>query len=262
MAIWLSSEKKRSEKAEITEIEKELESIKDTHDHDQRRTDLKNRLDELYEIKHQGERIRSRTQWWEEGEKSTKYFFALEKIRAQNKLWTEIFDKNGKTVAGTANIQEVQTEFYKNLYTTQNIEENCNATSEFLRALDARISDEDKVELEKDIEYDEMENVVKKMPNNKSPGLDGLPAEFYKKYWHIIGKDIHAVITYSLDHGEMTTSQKRTGITLLYKKGERKDIKNWRPLRKINTDRKIGSKIMSNRFKKYCTNLSVTNKLV
>ena len=95
-----------------------------------------------------------------------------------------------------------------------------------------------------------MEGIVKNLPKNKSPGLDGLPAEFYQQYWHIIGKEVHKIISEGLDNGELTTSQKRMAITLLYKKGERKEIKNWRPLQKINTDRKIGSKVLSNRFKK------------
>ena len=28
---------------------------------------------------------------------------------------------------------------------------------------------------------------ISQMKNNKAPGLDGFPAEFYKKCWHIIG---------------------------------------------------------------------------
>ena len=76
------------------------------------------------------------------------------------------------------------------------------------------------------------------MPINKSPGLDGIPVEIYTKYCKLIGKDVHKIIIEALDTGELTTSQRRTAVVLLYKKGERKDIKNWRPLRKINTDRK------------------------
>ena len=32
----------------------------------------------------------------------------------------------------------------------------------------------------------ECENAMKLMKNNKSPGLDGLPAEFYKIFWNDI----------------------------------------------------------------------------
>ena len=107
-----------------------------------------------------------------------------------------------------------------------------------------------------------MEKVVKLMPNNKSPGLDGIPIEFYKQYWELIGDEVHKIISEALDGGELTTSQRRTAVILLYKKGERKDIKNWRPLKKINTDRKIGSKIMTERLKKVLHKIIMKTKPV
>jgi hypothetical protein len=38
---------------------------------------------------------------------------------------------------------------------------------------------------------DEIKEAVFSMQSLKSPGPDGLPPLFYKKYWHIVG---HAVI--------------------------------------------------------------------
>jgi len=35
--------------------------------------------------------------------------------------------------------------------------------------------------------------------NGKEPGLDGLPVEFYKAYWHLLGEDLLAVLSDSLD---------------------------------------------------------------
>ena len=48
---------------------------------------------------------------------------------------------------------------------------------------------------------------------------------------------------------KLTNSQHKGIIKLLYKKGEREDIKNWRPLTLLNTDYKIIAKILSNRLK-------------
>ena len=250
LAIWVSNEKNRQMKEDITTVEIELAKIKDKPGEENKIADLKDKLAELYEDKHRGERIRSRTQWWEEGEKSTNYFFSLEKMRQQDKNWTAINDKNGKTVEGIENIQKIQMEFYEQLYKSQNLIHDENDINEFLLFLDNKLNDEEKETLERDITIEEMEKTVKLMPNNKSPGLDGIPVEFYKKYWKLIGKDVHKIIIEALDTGELTTSQRRTAVVLLYKKGERKDIKNWRPLRKINTDRKIGSKILTERMKK------------
>ena len=65
------------------------------------------------------------------------------------------------------------------------------------------------------------------MDNNKSPGLDGLPAEFYKELFDIIADDLLEVFNSFLSR-KMTASQRTGLMTLLYKKGDRTDLKNWR----------------------------------
>ena len=54
--------------------------------------------------------------------------------------------------------------------------------------------------------------------NNKSPGDDGLTAEFYKAFWNIVGNLMVESLNYSYDHGELSNSQKRAIITLIEKK--------------------------------------------
>ena len=41
---------------------------------------------------------------------------------------------------------------------------------------------------------DEIEGVVKSCPNGKSPGMTGLPYEFFKLTWDIIGDDFVEVV--------------------------------------------------------------------
>ena len=64
---------------------------------------------------------------------------------------------------------------------------------EFLGQL-STLSEESKAELVKELTFDELENIVKMCPNGKSPGLDGLPYEFYKSMWDIIGGDFLQVV--------------------------------------------------------------------
>ena len=45
-------------------------------------------------------------------------------------------------------------------------------------------------------------------------------------------------------------SQYRGMLTLLFKKGEREDIRNWRPITLLNVDYKIISKILAERLRK------------
>ncbi len=52
------------------------------------------------------------------------------------------------------------------------------------------------------------------MKNGKAPGLDGLPVEFYKAYWHLLGEDLLAVLSDSLDKGQLPLSCRRASFNV------------------------------------------------
>ena len=87
------------------------------------------------------------------------------------------------------------------------------------------------------------------MMNNKSPGQDGMCIEFYKIYWPLIKNDFHEVIVNGLEHNQLPYSQYVAVINLPYKKGNRLNIKNWRPISLLNTDFKILSKTLTEGIK-------------
>ena len=63
------------------------------------------------------------------------------------------------------------------------------------------------------------------------------------------------LLKYEFDSFTLTNSQHRGILTLLYKKGEREDIRNWRPLTMLNVDYKIIAKILANRIKPVLPNI-------
>ena len=62
------------------------------------------------------------------------------------------------------------------------------------------------------------------MKYNKSPGSDGLPAEFYKTFWQDINKDLLESINQSYDTGTLSPTQKRNILFLLFKKNDIKHL--------------------------------------
>ena len=87
------------------------------------------------------------------------------------------------------------------------------------------------------------------MKPNKSPGDDGIVSEFYQKYWYLIKTELTNVIQTILENNTLAPSQCKAILTLLYKKGEREDIGNWRPISLLNTDYKIITKVLAERVK-------------
>ena len=76
----------------------------------------KERLRELEEHKANGIIIRSKVQWLEKGEKSTQYFFSLEKFNYIKKQVRKLILDNGETVTTDKEIIKESVNFYEKLY--------------------------------------------------------------------------------------------------------------------------------------------------
>lgn len=56
------------------------------------------------------------------------------------------------------------------------------------------------------------------LANEKAPGIDGLPVEFYKSFWSVLGEDVLEVFQDSLNQEQLPLSCRRAVITLLPQK--------------------------------------------
>ena len=74
--------------------------------------------------------------------------------------------------------------------------------------------------------------------------------EFNKIYIDVLKDDLLEVFEVSYQEKELAYSQYLALIILLFKKGQREDIRNWRPISLSNTDVKILAKIFAERVKK------------
>ena len=91
---------------------------------------------------------------------------------------------------------------------------------------------------------------LKTIESDKSPGTDGLPAEFYKIFWNDVSTFLIDALNMSLSKGYLLISQRRGLITLLPKKNKpRQYLKNWRPITLLNCDYKIAAKSIATRLK-------------
>ena len=109
---------------------------------------------------------------------------------------------------------------------------------------------------ESKITYDECTKAIQDLPNNKTPGTDGIPIEFYKCFWKYIHNFLLQSYEYSFDNNLLSIEQRRAILSLIPKAGKDiRHLKNWRPIALLNTDYKILAKILANRLQKVIAKL-------
>ena len=250
------NKKERQYEKELIIENKALEENMCKNPNENTRQILKTNNNELAQIAHersQGAQLRANCLHIENNEQNSSYFFSKEKSRAEAKAMTTLIDDNGTVFHNLCDISNEQKVFYENLYqepqneTVKDIQE---ATQYFLDKTKIKtIDDIDRNALDNVITLNEISLALNDLPNNKTPGCDGLDASFYKFFWSKIGNTVSDSIMQGVQEGELSIEQKRAILTLLPKKDkDTRYIKNWRPLSLLNTDYKILAKLLAKRL--------------
>ncbi|CAM2111076.1 unnamed protein product [Caretta caretta] len=108
------------------------------------------------------------------------------------------------------------------------------------------VGDRDRLEIP--LTLAEFSEALRHMPTNKSPGMDGLTVESYCVFWDILSPDLVTVWAEPLQSGVLPLSCRRAVLTLLPKKGDLRDLRNWRPVSLLSTDYKVVAKAISLRL--------------
>ncbi|XP_034085426.1 uncharacterized protein LOC117554935 [Gymnodraco acuticeps] len=89
----------------------------------------------------------------------------------------------------SADIRQCAVEFYKELYRTE-FQAEPEVAQSFYEGL-PNVPEEDHAELEAELSAQELQEALQSMQSmqsGKAPGIDGLPADFYKALWPVIDK--------------------------------------------------------------------------
>lgn len=165
---------------------------------------------------------------------ATVFFFGLEKKPREQKIFHQ-----PKMIMDQREIQTYAISFYEDLYCSEICDET--TADEFLCDL-SKLSEEERNELDRPLSFGEISQAVQEMCSGKSPGLDGLTAEFYESLWTLIGQDIYEVFLECINQGTLPLSCRRAILTLISKKGDLGCLKNWRLASLICADFKMLSK--------------------
>ena len=109
---------------------------------------------------------------------------------------------------------------------------------------------DDSLSIEGPLTITEIGTALKRMKHNKTPGIDGFPAEFYKMFWGKLKYFVLRALNYSFLKGNLPLSQRQTIISCLPKGNKQRDLlKNWRPISLLSVLYKIASSSIAARLK-------------
>ena len=193
-------------------------------------------------------KVRSRVRWAEDGEVSTAYFVRLEKKRGAESWFSSIKDDQGSVVADLDGIIAVWLSFYSQLFSACPTDPVIQ--SDMLDRLSLSVPCSDVPLCEGLFSSEEVLIALQGMARGRSPGSDGLSVEFFVEFWDVLGADLVDVFNSSYRDDFLPSSSCKGLITLLFKKSDRPDRKNWRPITLLNVDYKLCARTLAGRLLK------------
>ena len=210
---------------------------------------VKQELGYIFSERARGAMMRSRCDLLDKNEKCTKFFLKQEHINYNIKHIKSLMD-NGKIITNPESILELGRKFYENLYVDGSSMSDLNIDLYLKDIKGPKLKNDTKLMFETALQKEEIKKAIKEMPNNKTPGPDGIPIEFYKIFWNEVKEPLMDSFRLSKKNKILPLDQRLGIITMIPKSGKDiRDIKNWRPITLLNCDYKILTKTLSNRMK-------------
>ena len=168
------------------------------------------------------------------------FFFRLEKHGADR------LTSDGSIVSDTPALCNMITSFYSDLFSSVSTDDSSRAS--LLHNGNSSLLSDVAESCEGLLSLEECYAALVDMVRRKAPGSNGLPMEFYSKFWDFLGEDLVCVLNSCFCSGLLSRSQRSGMISLSFKKGDHLDIRNWRPISLLNLEYKLAARAIAARL--------------
>ena len=247
-------ESERLEK-EITVLEKDLQKVSS----DTKKIQLANKkfqYNTLQTYRTEKLILRTNQRYYELGERAQKVLaWQLKEEQISRTINSIRTDQNIITYK-PREINEVFKQFYTNLYHSESEKDEIKINNFLSKIQLPTISNEEQMGLNASFTLREVEEVLHSLQSNKSPGEDGFPPEFYKKFKDLLLPVFMEVLHQAERTSTLPDSFSMAIITVIPKKG--KDplkASSYRPISLLNADYKIVAKLLARRLAEFLPKL-------
>ncbi|KAI8487535.1 hypothetical protein Bbelb_347690 [Branchiostoma belcheri] len=109
------------------------------------------------------------------------------------------------------------------------------------------------------VSEEEVLGVLKELPPNKAPGPDGISNRLLKEAAPVICTSLCELFNHSLATGKLPGEWKQCNVTPVYKKGDRTDPSNYRPIALLPTVAKVLERLVHNHLYTYLKDNTLMN---
>ena len=190
--------------------------------------------------------------------------------RKRKELITTILEKGkGPREIGKKGCRKKITSMLKeNGETTNEREEILSICSDFYKKLYAKIVEKPQDLVEKNPEQEkvpkftdkEIENTLKSLKKGKAPGIDNITSDILKLGGKEVIKALKTIFNNILDSQEIPEMWREAKMIILHKKGERRDIKNYRPVSLLSHSINFTLELYRTEWRKCWTKINPANR--
>uniref|UniRef100_A0A3P8TVH1 Reverse transcriptase domain-containing protein n=1 Tax=Amphiprion percula TaxID=161767 RepID=A0A3P8TVH1_AMPPE len=260
--IALSSKLKKEREKEQLKLESCIQELEQEHKRTKNDNTLKSLyqrrkdLNELLSYKAEGALRFSNQKYYESGNRASRLLaFQLRKAQANRTVSKIMNPSSKKIVHHPKEIAEAFSTYYKTLYDSVETVDKTNQIKATLGKINlTKLSESASNAMKDPITKEEIGEVIKNLKNNKSPGVDGFPGEFYKHFKDEVTPLLQRVFNYALKERDPPKTWSEAIISVIPKEGRDPTMcASYRPISLLCSDVKILSTIISKRIQR-CIN--------
>lgn len=181
---------------------------------------------------------RAHVKWLRLGDRNTSFFHAFASERKKRNKIEQLQKEDGSWVQNREQLKEHVADYFFNLFSST----AGHDIEEVLRAVPAKVDMNMNEALCAHYSSEEIKAALDNIGDLKAPGLDGMPAIFYKRFWGTVGDQVTKEALNVLRGGAMPEGWNNTLVILIPKTRKPKNLKELRPISLCNVVYKVVSK--------------------
>lgn len=178
--------------------------------------------------------------WLKNGDRNTSFFHKVTVQQHFRGRISELEDGAGRKTTSSEEFLQIATNYFGKLFSAS----KSGSDKHLFGLVERKITDCMNERLLKQFTEEEIINAIKLLAPLKAPGVDGFPALFFQRYWHIIGLEV-SQFCLSVLHGHSDIGDiNKTRIILIPKIDKPKNMSYFRPISLCNVIYKIIAKVL------------------